>query len=102
MQVLALTTPHAAGRKDVQLKSIKLGGKQLAPEQYERTDKKLIIKNLPSGSFEAEIEVHLKPQVWDGWRQCLAERIVQRAGQQPGELACPQSRLAACSPGRSA
>ena len=51
-----------AGRKDVTLKSIKLAGKQLSAEQYERTDKKLIVRNLPSGSFEAEVEVDIKPQ----------------------------------------
>ncbi len=51
-----------AGRSDVQLASVKVGGKALSEADYERTDKKLVIKNLPEGSFELEIETVIKPQ----------------------------------------
>ena len=47
----------------MQLQSVSLGGKQLAARQYERTDRKLIVRDLPPGSFDLEVEVHLKPQV---------------------------------------
>ena len=66
-----------AGRKDIDLQSVKLAGKQLSKEQYQRTDKKLIIKDPPSGSFDAEIEVQIKPQVGYSTscapKQCLSE-----------------------------
>ena len=65
-----------AGRKDIQLVSVSVEGKQLGKEQYERTDKKLILKGLPSSDFKVDIEVQIKPQVhrsamlvWPGTRR---------------------------------
>jgi len=52
-----------AGRSDVELVSVKVGGKALGADDYERSDKKLVLKNLPEGSFELEIETDIKPQV---------------------------------------
>ena len=52
-----------AGRKDIQLVSVSVGGKQVGKDQYERTDKKLILKGLPSSDFTVDIEVQIKPQV---------------------------------------
>ena len=35
----------------------------MAQSDYERTDKKLSISNLPKGAFDLEITVDIKPQV---------------------------------------
>ena len=43
--------------------SVSVAGKQLSQDKYERTDKKLILKGLPSGDFKVDIEVKIKPQV---------------------------------------
>ena len=52
-----------AGRKDIGLVSVSVNGSALADKDYERTDKKLSISNLPKGSFDLEITVDIKPQV---------------------------------------
>ncbi len=52
-----------AGRKDIDLVSVSVNGSALADKDYERTDKKLSISNLPKGSFDLEITVGIKPQV---------------------------------------
>ena len=51
-----------AGRKDIKLVSIKVAGKQLSSGQYQVTDKHLVIDSLPSGNFDLEIEVDVKPK----------------------------------------
>ena len=51
-----------AGRKDIKLVSVKAAGKQLSSGQYQVTDKHLVIENLPSGKFDLEIEVDVKPK----------------------------------------
>jgi hypothetical protein len=51
-----------AGRKDIKLVGVKVAGKALAADQYDLTDKKLTLINLPAGAFEAEIETEIKPQ----------------------------------------
>ena len=40
-----------------------VNGSALADKDYERTDKKLSISNLPKGAFDLEITVDIKPQV---------------------------------------
>ncbi len=52
-----------AGRKDIDLVSVSVNGSALADKDYERTDKKLSISNLPKGAFDLEITVDIKPQV---------------------------------------
>ncbi|KAL3133720.1 hypothetical protein ABBQ32_008210 [Trebouxia sp. C0010 RCD-2024] len=50
------------GRKDIKLVSVKVAGKQLSSGQYQVTDKHLVIEALPSGNFDVEIEVDVKPK----------------------------------------
>ncbi len=52
-----------AGRKDISLVSVSVNGNAIAKGDYEQTDKKLRISNLPQGSFDLEITVDIKPQV---------------------------------------
>lgn len=54
--------PPPAGRKDIKLVSVKVAGKQLSSGQYQVTDKHLVIESLPSGNFDLEIEVDVKPK----------------------------------------
>ena len=42
--------------------SVKVAGKQLSSGQYQVTDKHLVIESLPSGNFDVEIEVDVKPK----------------------------------------
>ena len=42
--------------------SVKAAGKQLSSGQYQVTDKHLVIESLPSGKFDLEIEVDVKPK----------------------------------------
>ena len=51
-----------AGRKDLKLVSVKVAGKQLSSGQYQVTDKHLVIEGLPSGNFDLEVEVDVKPK----------------------------------------
>ncbi|CAK0786230.1 hypothetical protein CVIRNUC_009443 [Coccomyxa viridis] len=50
------------GRKDLTLISVSVNGKAVSEADYERTDKKLTINNLPQGKFDLEIVVDIKPQ----------------------------------------
>ena len=43
--------------------SVSVNGKAVPKSNYEKTEKKLSISNLPKGSFDLEITVDLKPQV---------------------------------------
>ena len=43
--------------------SVSVNGKAVPETDYERTDKKLVISNLPQGKFDLEIVVTIKPQV---------------------------------------
>ena len=43
--------------------SVSVNGKAVPEADYERTDKKLTISNLPQGKFDLEIVVDIKPQV---------------------------------------
>lgn len=52
-----------AGDSSVELVAIKAGGEPVPESNYVRSDKGLTISGLPSGSFELEIHVHIKPQV---------------------------------------
>ena len=56
-------TDGSAGRKDLTLISVSVNGKAVSEADYERTDKKLTINNLPQGKFDLEIVVDIKPQV---------------------------------------
>ena len=56
-------TIESAGRKDLCLVSVSVNGKAVPEADYERTDKKLTISNLPKGKFDLEIVVDIKPQV---------------------------------------
>ena len=56
-------TDGSAGRKDLTLVSVSVNGKAVPEADYERTDKKLTISNLPQGKFDLEIVVDIKPQV---------------------------------------
>ena len=42
---------------------VKLAGKALSPEQYELSEKKLVLPEPPSGTFELEIETEINPKV---------------------------------------
>lgn len=59
---LCLRVVLPLGRKDIKLVSVKVAGKQLSSGQYQVTDKHLVIGNLPSGNFDVEIEVDIKPK----------------------------------------
>lgn len=50
------------GRSDVTLVSLKVGGQEWPQDKYEVTSKFLTIKGLPSGDFDLETEVDIKPQ----------------------------------------
>lgn len=52
-----------AGRKDISLVSVSVNGSAVPKSDYEQTDKKLSISNLPKGAFDLEITVDIKPQV---------------------------------------
>ena len=51
----------------------------MSKEQYERTDKKLILRNLPSGDFTVDIEVQIKPQVRLSSRPCCLSHTLGSA-----------------------
>lgn len=50
------------GRSDVSLVGVKVAGKEWPKDKYEVTPKFLTIKELPSGDFDVEIDVDIKPQ----------------------------------------
>lgn len=54
------------------LQSVKINGQELSKDAYERTEQELTILKPPSGSFELEIEVDIKPQVCT-WKFLLAQ-----------------------------
>lgn len=47
----------------MKLMSVKVGGKALDPSEYTVSEKKLTLSSPPSGDFELEIDVDIKPQV---------------------------------------
>lgn len=51
-----------AGRKDIKLLSVRLAGQQLSSGEFEVTEKHLIVKSPPSGNFDLEVEVEVKPK----------------------------------------
>ncbi|KAK9785346.1 hypothetical protein WJX73_008039 [Symbiochloris irregularis] len=50
------------GRKDLKLQSVKVDGKDVPQEQYEVSEKLLMIRGLPKGPFNLQIETQIKPQ----------------------------------------
>ena len=46
-----MMTDGSAGRKDLTLVSVSVNGKAVPEADYERTDKKLTISNLPRGNL---------------------------------------------------
>lgn len=47
----------------MRLMSVKVDGAAVSETNYQVTEKKLVIRNLPKGSFVLEIETGIKPQV---------------------------------------
>lgn len=79
-----------AGRKDIKLVGVKVAGKALAADQYDLTDKKLTLINLPAGAFEAEFETEIKPQA-RGLAQCpshASRRLIAAISLRPCAAAC--------------
>lgn len=47
----------------MKLVSVKINGQDVGENNYQLTEKKLSLSNLPEGDFELEIETEIKPQV---------------------------------------
>lgn len=65
----------STGRKSIELVIIKVAGKEIRSSDYDLTEKKLTLLNLPRGEFDIEIEVNIKPQVSCPIMRCTECRL---------------------------